>query len=128
MSDVTTTDTINDGGYQTGSYGGWINGFYYIFDTVDHDLPWGQADANTTAGTPAGGAFVRMKEKVSVKIKAKTGTPAPGQGKPFRIAFDGYPEKNWLVTNLKISSSNEGAQIRTYTADIVEYVNAIPLS
>lgn len=120
-------DTVNDGGYVGGSYGAWINKFYYVFDTVDHDLPWGSAKANNADGTPAGGLYVRMAEKVSVKIKAKTGVPAPGQGKPFVCAFDGFPEKNWLVTNLKISSSNEGAQIRTYTADLEEYVNQIPL-
>lgn len=121
-------DTVNDGGYLTGSYGGYINGFYYIFDTTDHDLPWGSAKANKADGTPAGGAYVRMAEKVAVKIKAKTGTPAPKQGVPFPFAFDDFPQKNWLVTNLKIASSNEGAQIRTYTADLEEYINPIPLS
>ena len=127
MPDIRSPETLDDGGYQTGSYGCVIGGFYYTFDKVDHDMPVGQADANKADGTPAGGAFVRMKEKVAVSIKARTGIPAPKAMVPFAFAFDDQPERNWVVTNRKISSSNEGAQIRTYTADFSEYVNQIPL-
>ncbi len=76
-------------------------------------------------GTPKGGAFVRGKEKLSCKIKAITGTPAPAQLTPFALAVSGYASKNWVVTNLKIASSNEGANIRTYNVDIAEYIAAI---
>lgn len=119
-------DTLNDGGYLTGSYDVTILGYAYTLDTIDHDLPVGQADAMNADGTPKGGAFVRMKQKLSVKIKAMTGFPAPAQLVPFALAIHGYASKNWAVTNLKIASSNEGANIRTYTADMAEYVNAIP--
>lgn len=118
-------DTLNDGGYQTGSYDVTILGFAYTLDTIDHDLPVAQADAMKADGTPKGGAFVRQKQKLSVKIKAITGISAPAQLVPFALAVHGYASKNWTVTNLKIASSNEGANIRTYTADIVEFVNAI---
>jgi hypothetical protein len=118
-------DTLGDGGYQTGSYDVTIGGYSYTLDTVDHELPIGQADAMNADGTPAGGAFVRMKEKVAVKIKAVTGTPAPSQLVPFALSFHGYPSKNWVIATMKITSSNEGAQIRTYNADIVEYINSI---
>lgn len=118
-------DTLNDGGFQIGSYDVTILGYAYTLDTVDHDLPVAQADANNANGTPKGGAFVRQKQKLSVKIKAITGIPAPAQLVPFALVIHDYPSKNWAVTNLKIASSNEGASIRTYTADIVEHVNAI---
>lgn len=118
-------DTLGDGGYQTGSYDVIINGYAYTLDTIDHELPVGQADAMNADGTPAGGAFVRMKEKLAVKIKAVTGTPAPEALVPFALSFHGYPSKNWVVTNRKIASSNEGAQIRTYNVDIVEHINSI---
>lgn len=118
-------DTLNDGGYLTGSYDVIILGYAYTLDTVDHDLPVGQADAMNADGTPKGGAFVRGKEKLSVKIKAMTGIPAPAQLEPFALTLHGYAAKNWTVTNLKIASSNEGANIRTYTADMVQYMNTI---
>lgn len=120
-------DTLLDGGFQTGSYGGVINGYYYTFDTVDHDMPGSSATANNADGTPAGGVFVRGKEKIAVSIKARTGTPVPAARVPFRMAFDGQPEKNWVVVGAKISSSNEGASIRTYSGEIEEYINPIPL-
>lgn len=118
-------DTLNDGGYLTGSYDVTILGYAYTLDTIDHDLPVGQADAMKADGTPKGGAFVVGKQKLSVKIKAMTGIPAPAQLTPFALAIHDFPSKNWVVTNLKIASSNEGANIRTYTADIVQYINAI---
>jgi hypothetical protein len=116
-------DFFSDGGFLTGSYDITIDGYSYTLDTVNHDLPAGQADAMHANGTPKGGAFVRMKEKLSVKIKAVTGVPAPSKFVPFALAIHGFESRYWVVTNRKISSSNEGAVIRTYTADIVEHVN-----
>jgi hypothetical protein len=118
-------NTLGDGGYETGSYDVTIGGYSYTLSKVEHELPIGQADAMNADGTPAGGAFVRMKEKVSVTIEAITGTPVPSQLVPFALSFHGYPSKNWVVTTIKIQSSNEGAKIRTYSADIVEYINSI---
>jgi hypothetical protein len=118
-------DTYGDGSFITGSASGTINGYSYVFDKIDHEKPVGQADAMNADGTPKGGAFVRMKEKVSVTIKAITGTPAPAQMVPFALAFHNEASKNWIVTNIKIASSNEGAQIRTYNADLCEHINAI---
>jgi hypothetical protein len=117
--------TYGDGSYITGSAEGTINGYSYVFDKIDHEKPVGQADAMNSDGTPKGGAFVRMKEKISVTIKAITGTPVPAQMVPFALAFHGEASKNWVVTTVKITSSNEGAQIRTYTADLCEHINAI---
>jgi hypothetical protein len=117
--------TYGDGSFITGSAEGTINGYAYVFDKIEHEKPVGQADASNADGTPKGGAYVKLKEKVSVTIKAITGTPAPAQMVPFAMAFHGETSRNWLVTNIKISSSNEGAQIRTYNADLVEHVNSI---
>lgn len=116
-------DLLSDGGFVTGSYDVTIDSYGYTLDTVEHDLPVAQADAMNADGTPKGGAFVRQKEKLSVRIKALTGTPAPGKLVPFALAIHGFASKFWVVTNRKISSSNEGASIRTYSADIVEHVN-----
>ena len=116
-------DTFTDGGFLTGSYDVTINGYGYTLDTLDQDLPISQADAMNADGTPKGGAFVRSKQKLSVKIKAITGYPAPAQLVAFSLAIHGYASKYWIVTNLKINSSNEGASIRTYNADIVEHIN-----
>jgi len=116
-------DTLSDGGFLTGSYDVTINGYSYTLDTVDHDLPVMQSDAKTASGLPKGGAAVKDKEKLSVKIKAITGIPAPSQLVPFALALHGYSSKYWYVGNLKIASSNEGATIRTYTADITQHVN-----
>jgi hypothetical protein len=116
-------EILNDGGFITGSYDITIDGYSYTLDTVDHDLPVAQQDAWHANGTPKGGVFVKLKQKISVKIKAVTGTPAPSQLVPFALAIHGYASIYWTVTNLKISSANEAAAIRTYTADIVQHVN-----
>lgn len=116
-------DILSDGGFVTGSYDVTIDGYSYTLDTVDHDLPVTQADAMHANGLPKGGAFVRGKEKLAVKIKAITGTPAPSKLVAFSLAIHGFAAKYWVVTNRKIASSNEGATIRTYTADIVEHIN-----
>jgi hypothetical protein len=122
---MASATTANDGGYITGSYDITLDSLPYTLDTIDHELPVAQQDANTAAGLPKGGAFVRQKEKMSVKIKAVTGVAAPSQMVPFALAVHGYSSKNWIVTNLKIASSNEAANIRTYTADLVEWIAAI---
>lgn len=120
---MASANTYSDGGFLTGSYDVTIDGYSYTLDTVDHDLPISQADAMTAAGLPKGGAFVAGKEKLAVKINAITGTPAPSQLVKFALTLHGFASKNWLVTNLKISSSNSGASIRTYSADIVACIN-----
>jgi hypothetical protein len=120
---MASATTLSDGGFLTGTYDVTIDGYAYTLGTVDHDLPISQADAFTSTGVPKGGAFVRGKEKISVKIDAVTGTPAPSQLVKFQQAFHGFSAKWWVVTNLKIASANTGAQIRTYTAELVEHVN-----
>lgn len=122
---MASATTANDGGYITGTYDVTIDSLPYTLDTIDHELPVAQADANTAAGNPKGGVFVTLKQKMSVKIKAVTGVAAPSQLVPFALAVHGYSSKNWVVTNLKIASSNESASIRTYTADIVQWIAAI---
>jgi hypothetical protein len=120
---MATANTLADGGFLTGSYDVTIDGYSYTLDTVDHDLPVTQADAYNANGTAKGGAFIRGKEKLSVKINAVSGTPAPSQLVAFSLALHGYTSKYWVVTNLKISSANTGANIRTYAADIVQHIN-----
>lgn len=118
---------LSDGGFAAGSYDAVINGSAYTIDTADHDLPVSQSDAFKADGTPKGGVFAVGKQKVSVKINAITGIPAPAQLVPFQFAFN-VSALWWIVTNLKIASSNSGAQIRTYTADLSQYVNTPPTS
>lgn len=118
-------DTLSDSGLIGGSYDVVINGFSYTLDTVDHDLPVSEAIAMNADGTFKGGVAVKGQEKLSVKISAITGIPAPSQLVPFALAIHGYAAKNWKVTNLKIASSNSGAAIRTYTADITQYKAAL---
>ena len=118
-------DVLIDGGVINGSYDVVINGYAYTMDTVDQDLSVSTAKAKTAIGLPRGGAWVKEPEKVSVKITAIAGIPAPMQLVPFTFAFHGYPAKNWVVTNLKISSANTGASLRTYTGDIEQFVNRI---
>lgn len=122
---ATSPDTLVDGGFVAGSFDCTINGYAYTLDTFDLDEPVSQADAMKADGTAKGGVFVKGKKKCGVKIKAITGTPAPAQLVPFAFAFDGITSYNWVVTNRKLSGSNEGASIRTYTADIVQYIAAI---
>ncbi len=120
---MSSQTTLNDGGFQTGSYDITLDGYPYTLDTIDHDLPVSVADAMNADGTPKGGAAVVMKQKLSVKINAITGIPAPSQLKPFSLALHGFASKYWFVANLKIASSNDGAKIRTYTADIIQHIN-----
>jgi hypothetical protein len=108
-------------GYQGGSYDIVINGFPYTLDTVDHDLPVSEAVATAANGTFKGGLSVKGQQKLSVKINAAVGIPAPAQLVPFPLAIHGYSARNWKATNLKIASANNGAVIRTYSADITEY-------
>lgn len=114
-------DTLTDNGLITGSYDIVINGFPYTLDTVDHNLPVSEAVAMNADGTFKGGASVKGQQKLSVKINAITGIPAPSQLVPFALAIHGYSSLNWKVTNLKINSSNSGAALRTYSADITQY-------
>lgn len=118
-------DTYADGSFLSGSYDVTIDGYAYTLDTVDHDLPVSQSDAMNANGTAKGGVFVKGKQRLAVKINAISGTPAPSQLVPFALALHGYASKNWIVTGLKISSANNGAQIRTYNAEICQHINAI---
>ncbi len=115
--------TLSDGGFVAGSYDVAIGGYAYTLDTLDHDLPVSQADAMKADGTPKGGAFAIGKQKFAVKINAIAGIPAPAQLVPFAFGPHGYPSSWWTVTNLKISSANNGAVIRTYSADVAQLVN-----
>lgn len=121
---IQPTTTYSDGGFSTGTTDVIIAGFAYTLQTNDHDLSVAQSDAMTAQGLPKGAAFVVQKQKLSVKIQAITGIPAPAQLVPFYYSSHNLPNNWWLVTNLKISSSNSSAAIRTYTADIVYLVNA----
>lgn len=112
---------LTDNGLITGSYDIIINGYPYTLDTVDHDLPVSEAVANNADGTFKGGASVKGQQKLSVKINAITGIPAPAQLVPFPLAIHGQASRNWKLTNLKISSANTGAALRTYTGDITEF-------
>lgn len=112
---------LNDNGLISGSYDITISGFPYTLDTLDHDLPVNEVTANNADGTFKGGAAVKAQQKLAVKINAITGIPAPAQLIPFALAVHGYSARNWKVTNLKISSTNTGAGLRTYTADITEF-------
>lgn len=118
-------DTLNDNGLVGGSYDVTINGYSYTLDTVDHDLPVSEAVAMNADGTFKGGLSVKGQQKLSVKINAVTGTPAPSQLVAFALAIHGFSSLNWKVTNLKITSSNSGAALRTYSADITQYKAAL---
>jgi len=118
-------DTLNDNGLIGGSYDVVIDGFAYTLDTVDHDLPVSEAVANNANGTFKGGLSVKGQQKLSVKINAMTGVQAPSQLVPFSLAIHGFAARNWKVANLKINSSNSGAALRTYTADITEFKAAL---
>ena len=115
---------LADGGYITGTYSVTIDGVAYTIDTSSHDLPVSEAIASAADGTFKGGASVKLQEKIAVKIKGITGTAPPSQLVKFALAVDGYASKNWKVTNLKIDSSNSGAVITEYSADITEYKSA----
>lgn len=114
-------DTLTDSGLITGSYDIRINGFPYTLDTVSHSLPVSEAVAMNADGTFKGGASVKGQQKLSVKINAVAGYPAPAQLVPFALAIHGQESRNWKVTNLTIASANTGASLRTYSADITEY-------
>lgn len=118
-------DTLNDNGLIGGSYDVTINGYSYTLDTVDQDLPVSESVAMNADGTFKGGYAVKGQQKLAVKINAITGTPAPSQLVPFALAIHGYTSLNWKVTNLKINSSNSGAALRTYSADITQYKAAL---
>lgn len=116
-------DVLSDGGYITGTYDITINAYPYTLNTIDHDKPVARADANTRLGTPKGGAYAKGKQSFSVQIFAIQDIPAPEQLVPFQLALHNEDTKWWIVTNLKITSANDGAAIRTYNADMVHHVN-----
>lgn len=122
-------DTIQDNGVINSSYTVFIPtsegnpgiGFYYIFDTIDHDLPVTEETVKAADGTFNGGSGVRGQEKLSVKIWALTGVPAPAQLVRFPLSIHGYNSKFWKVTNLKVATGT-GVN-RAYTADITQAKN-----
>ncbi len=114
-------DTLSDNGLIGGSLDGVINGIAYTFDTLDADLPVSEAVAMNADGTFKGGVSVKGQLKLSVKINAITGYPAPSQLVPFSLNVPGIGPKNYKVTNLKLSFANSGANLRTYSADLTEY-------
>ena len=114
-------NVLTDNGLISGSYDVVIDGAAYTLDTVDHDLPVAESVAMNADGTFKGGASVKGQQKLSVKINAITGVKAPSQLVPFSLAIHGYAARNWKVTNLKVTSSNSGASLRSYSADITEY-------
>jgi hypothetical protein len=122
---MATASTLSDGGFLTGTYDITLDGYAYTLKTVDHDLPVSEAVSMASDGTFKGGASVVQQQKLSVSIDAVTGIPAPSQLVPFALAIHGFSSKNWKVTNLKIASTNSGAAIRTYNADITQHFSAI---
>ncbi len=113
--------TLSDNGFIAGSYDVVISGIAYTVKTSSHSLPVAETVASNKDGTFKGGAAVKQQEKLSVVIEGQSGLRPPQQLVPFRAAFDGFPPKNWKVTNLKIDSVNSGAVITTWSADITEY-------
>ena len=111
-------DTLQDSGFINNSYSVTIDGYAYVFDTLSQDLPVKEETVNGVTGTFAGGTAVRQQEKISGKIFAVTGTPAPAQLVRFAAAFHGYASKNWKVTDLKIDSSTGG--LRSYNATVTQ--------
>lgn len=114
-------DTLTDNGLIGGSYDVNIGGFPYTMTTYDRDYPVSEAVAMNADGTFKGGVAVKGQQKISVKIDAITGIPKPAQLVPFAWGEPGEPVLNWKVTNLKLTASNSGANIRTYSADITQY-------
>lgn len=117
--------TLNDGGFIVSCYDVNIGGYLYTVKTSSHSLPVAESVGLTAAGLFKGGGAVKQQEKLSVVIEGLTDRPPPPQLVPFRAAFDGYPPLNWKVTNLKIDSSNSGAAITTWSADITQYASAL---
>lgn len=113
--------TLSDNGFLAGSYDVVIAGVAYTVKTSSHSRPVAESTATNKDGTFKGGAAVRQQDKLSVVIEGQSDRRPPQQLIPFRAAFDGFPPKNWKVTNLKIDSANSGAVITTWSADITEY-------
>ena len=119
---MASASTLSDGGYIIGTYSVTIDGYAYDLDTLDHDLPVKTDEVVDTTGLFKGSAEVVQRQKISVKIFAITGTPAPSQLVTFSKAFHGYAAKYWKVAGLKIASST--AANRVYSAELLESKNA----
>lgn len=113
--------TLSDNGFLAGTYDVAIAGTAFTIKTSSHSLPVAESVASNKDGTFKGGGAVKQQEKISVVIEGQSQLRPPSQLVPFRAAFDGFPPKNWKVTNLKIDSANSGAVITTWSADITEY-------
>lgn len=118
-------DTLNDGGYIAGTLDIEIDGYAYTLKTSSHSLPVAESVASFGNGTFKGGAAVKQQEKLAVVIEGQTGLRPPSQLVPFRAAVNGFPPKNWKVTNLKIDANNSGAAITTWSADITQFKAAL---
>lgn len=120
---ASNTYKSDSGGIYGQSYDGTIDGFAYVFKTVDHAKNVSGIVIKDSAGLFKGGAYVVEQEVVQVEIDAITGIDAPSQLVPFALALHGFASKNWMVHNLSIKSGNE--QGRTYSAELKEYKAAL---
>jgi hypothetical protein len=121
---MASNTTKSDNGAIYGStYEVTIDGYAYVFKTIDHQKNVSGIVIKDSSGLFKGGAYVVDQEVCAVEIDAISGTPAPSQLVPFAQAFHGFSSLNWMVHNLSIKSGNE--QGRTYSAEIKQYKAAI---
>lgn len=119
-----SSNTRSDSGAIFGAtYDVTIDGAAYTLKTVDQSIPVNGEQIFTAAGLFKGGGYVLGQERLQVEIDAITGVAAPSQLVPFALSIHGFASKNWIVGNLNIRSGN--AQLRTYSAEIMEYKAAL---
>lgn len=95
--------------------------FQYTFDSHSHALPVSEETVKDVTGLFNGGGAVRQQEKVTGKIWAVTGTPAPAQLVRFPAAFNGYSSRFWKATDLTIDSST--GPLRSYSVTLTQAKN-----
>jgi hypothetical protein len=121
---MASSNTRSDSGAVFGAtYDVTVDGYTYTLKTVDQSLPVNGEQILDATGLFKGGGYVRGQERLQVEIDAITGTPAPSQLVPFALAIHGFTSKNWIIGTLNIRSGN--AQLRTYSAEIMEYKAAL---
>lgn len=122
-------DTLTDNGLIINSYTVGIPAsegpgapiYYYTCDTHSHSLPVSEETVKDVTGKFNGGGAVRGQEKVSVKIWAVTGIPAPAQLVRFPASFNGYNSRFWKLTDLTIDSAT--GPLRSYTGTLTQAAN-----